>query len=144
MRLAAWLLGVWGVGLAITPGALAQASCDPRKEILDVLTALDRYVGYATEALSLHRVPLSDAVKAGIDFEAQRDRAYYLCGPQFKAEGTKERRLMELVSLHASAFALMLSGASIDSPNVKAGHEAGRELVGVAHNYFTGTPLKKK
>jgi hypothetical protein len=142
MKLAAWLLAVWGIGLVITPGALAQASCDPRKEILDVLTALDRYAGYATEAVTLRRVPQSDAVKAGIDFRAQRDRAHYVCGPQFTAEGSKERRLMDLVFRHAVAFDLLLLGS--DSPNVKAGQEAGLELVSVAHNYFTGTPLKKK
>ena len=62
------------------------------------------------KALTLRRVPLGDALKARADFSAQRSRAHYLCRLQFTAEGSKERRLMELVSRHAGAFDLLLAG----------------------------------
>jgi hypothetical protein len=115
-------------------------TCDIRKELLALIVAVSRYDSIGTEALTLKRLPLADAMRAKADYDSQLLRLTYLCKPEIRNEQSQERAIMVLTIKQASGVTLLLTGAPIDEPLVKAGHEAAMKLIDVAGRYFDTKP----
>jgi hypothetical protein len=124
--------------LCIPALAHAEIVCDVRQEILAVILAAKRYSSTTSKAVTLQQLPKADAVRAGIDFENQRTRAYYVCPAQLRREGSPEKQIMDLVlqQAHVSDMFLIQGVAAINQPTVKAGNEASLQLIEVAGRYF--------
>lgn len=77
-------------------------------------------------------------MRAGLDFENQQTRAYYVCPVQLRREGSPEAQIMELVfrRAHASQMLLIQGVTANNDPAVKEGNEAGLKLIDVAARYF--------
>jgi hypothetical protein len=123
----------------LIPTAATAETCDIRKELLALIVAVSRYNSMATEAL-LKRLPLADAIRAKADYDSQLLRLTYLCKPEIRNEQSQERAVMVLAIKQAGGVTLLLTGASIDDPLVKAGQEAALKLIDVAGRYFDTKP----
>jgi len=123
--------------LSLPALAYADIVCDVRQEVLAVVLALNRFTSTTSKAV-LQELPRADAVRAGLDFENQKTRAYYVCPIQLRREGSPEAQIMELVfrQAHASQMMLIQGVTAIDVPTVKEGTEAGLKLIDVAARDF--------
>ena len=138
-RLVVVLVAV-GVAFAIAgrPLAMAAGGCDVRQEVLGVLLATERYTKIASEAFMTNGLPRRDATLARIEFEVQKQRAYYLCKSALTAKGSPEQQIMELVSASAHAYTMLLLNPN--HPAVKAGREATMQLIEASQRYFDAKP----
>jgi len=131
------LAAIWSL---LMPTLATAETCDVRKELLALIVAVSRYDSMATEALTLKRLPLADAMRAKADYDSQLLRLTYLCKSEIRNEQSQERAVMVLAIRQAGGVTLLLTGASIDDPLVKAGHEAAMKMIDVAGRYFDTKP----
>jgi hypothetical protein len=117
------------------PSSASAETCDLRKEILALIISIDRYVSTATEAVTLRRVPIANALNAKFDFEAQRTRLGYLCRAELRSDSSAAREIGNLAWQQANAMDLMLLGRH-DKASIKSGGDAGLKLIELAAKYF--------
>jgi hypothetical protein len=117
--------------------AVAQVGCDFRREMMELLLALERYSGLATEAVTTRRVGVADAYKAGNEFKVAETRLGWACGSRLKVEASVERRLFMLAMKRAHGLDMLLLGViDTNDPSQKQSHEAALELIKLASEYF--------
>ncbi len=113
--------------MALIPGLSAAETCDLHKEILALFLSINRYSSTASEALTLKRLSVADAMRAKIDYEIQQMRLSAVCRAEVKVknEQSTERAIMTLALQQALGMNILLAGGSPNEPTVKAGYEAG-------------------